>query len=167
MNLPVWNAAQVPAGSPAWRDRRAQAQLCAPQADVQRHDLGVSGEEFARIVFELLWSEGGFGAGGAEQRPLGCVWSALDGCSCTEDIPLSAVAAAWERELDATGAAEDRLFHFIWEGGVWLAYGLADGGVRGVHCPSHNSERAARSHEASFGDACVAGEIVYELALAA
>jgi hypothetical protein len=39
--------------------------------------------------------------------------------------------------------------------------------VRGVHCPSHNSERAARSHAARFGEGIGAGEIVCELALAA
>jgi len=167
MNLPVCTDEQMRTDQPAWRASKPQAQLCAPPHDAAAPDLGLSGEEFARIVFELLWSEGSFGAGGAEQRPLGCVWSELNGCSCTESIPQSAVAAAWERELDATGIAQDHFFHFIWEGGVWLAYGLADGDVRGVHCPSHNSERAARSHEASFGDACSAGEIVYELPLTA
>jgi hypothetical protein len=128
----------------------------------------VAGEEFARIVFELLWSEGGFGgtdvSGG---RPLECVWSSLDGCSCGASIPTDAVARAWARELDATGELGDRFFHFIWEGGVWVAYGLADGEVRGVHCPSHNSERAGRSHAARFGEGVGAGEIVCELALAA
>jgi hypothetical protein len=131
-------------------------------------DLGVAGEEFARIVFELLWSEGGFGgtdvSGG---RPLECVSSSLDGCPCGASIPTDAVARAWARELDATGELEDRFFHFIWEGGVWVAYGLADGEVCGVHCPSHNSERAARSHAARFGEGVGAGEIVCELALAA
>ena len=119
-------------------------------------------------MFELLWSEGGFGgtdvSGG---HPLECVWSSLDGCSCGANIPTDAVASAWARELDATGELEDRFFHFIWEGGVWVAYGLADGGVRGVQCPSHNSERAARSHAARFGEGIGAGEIVCELALAA
>jgi hypothetical protein len=130
--------------------------------------LGPAGEEFARIVFELLWSEGSFGStdvsGG---RPLECVWSSLDGCSCGASIPTDAVARAWERELDATGELEDRFFHLIWEGGVWVAFGLADGAVRGVHCPSHNNERAAHSHAARFGEGPGAGEIVCELALAA
>lgn len=130
--------------------------------------LGPADEEFARIVFELLWTEGGFGgtdvSGG---RPLECVWSSLDGCSCGATIPTDAVASAWARELDTTGDLEDRFFHFIWEGGVWVAYGLADGDVRGVHCPSHNSERAERSHAARFGEGVGAGEIVCELALAA
>jgi hypothetical protein len=130
--------------------------------------LSPAGEEFARIVFELLWSEGGFGgtdvSGG---RPLDCVWSSLDGCACGVSIPVDAVASAWARELDTTGELEDRFFHFIWEGGVWVAYGLADGEVRGVQCPSHNSERAARSHAARFGEGIGVGEIVCELALAA
>jgi hypothetical protein len=130
--------------------------------------LNPAGEEFARIVFELLWGEGGFGgtdvSGG---RPLECVWSSLDGCSCGVNIPIDAVASAWARELDTTGDLDDRFFHFIWEGGVWVAYGLADGQVCGVQCPSHNSERAARSHAARFGEGIGAGEIVCELALAA
>jgi hypothetical protein len=130
--------------------------------------LGPAGEEFARIVFELLWSEGSFGgtdvSGG---RPLECVWSSLDGCSCGASIPIDAVTHAWARALDTTGELQDRFFHFIWEGGVWVAYGLADGEVRGVQCPSHNSERAARSHAACFGEGPGAGEIVCELALAA
>jgi hypothetical protein len=130
--------------------------------------LDAGGEEFARIVFELLWSDGGFGgtdvSGG---RPLECVWSSLDGCSCGVSIPIEAVASAWARELDTTGDLDDRFFHFIWEGGVWVAYGLADGQVRGVQCPSHSSERAARCHAARFGEGIGAGEIVGELALAA
>jgi hypothetical protein len=130
--------------------------------------LSPAGEEFARIVFEMLWSEGGFGGADVSGgHPLDCVWSSLDGCACGVSIPVDAVASAWARELDATGELEDRFFHFIWEGGVWVAYGLADGEVRGVQCPSHNSERAARSHAARFGEGIGAGEIVCELALAA
>jgi hypothetical protein len=150
MKLPVWNDPQPLPAAVAERER------------------GLDGDEFARIIFELLWSEGAFGAGGGDdQRPLACVWSELDGCTCRELIPQSAVAAAWRRELDATGVEHDRLFHFIWEGGVWLAYGLAGGRVRGVHCPAHNSERAARSREAIVGDGFGAGAIVCELELAA
>lgn len=69
---------------------------------------------------------------------------------------------AWRLELDA-GEPESRFFHFIWRGGVWLAYGLKDGRVRGVYCPSHNSERAERSHGAMCGE----GEIAFEMPLAA
>ncbi|HEV2974548.1 MAG TPA: hypothetical protein VGX69_06075 [Solirubrobacteraceae bacterium] len=128
-------------------------------------ETGWDGDEFARIVSELLRGEDGAG----EARTLGCVWSALDGCTCGARIPEAVVASAWQRELDASGERADGFFHFIWEGGVWLAYGLASGEVRGVHCPSHNSERAARSHAAicGAGDGCGAGEIVYELPLAA
>ncbi len=131
---------------------------------------GLGDDAFARIVSELLRGEGAPGFCGArEERMLGCVWSALDGCTCRAGIPHAVVAGAWQRELDASGERDDRFFHFIWEGGVWLAYGLAGGEVRGVHCPQHNSERAARSHDALFGvgGALGAGEIVHELALAA
>jgi len=98
------------------------------------------------------------------QRSLRCVWSDRSGgCSCETEIPAAVVAAAWQRELDATGDCEARFFHFIWQSGVWLAYGLSSGDVRGVYCPSHNSERAERSH-AALQDDC---ELVYELPLAA
>lgn len=128
-----------------------------------------TGDEFAQIVSELLRGEGGLGSPASKASSLGCVWSSLDGCTCGASIPEAVVANAWRRELDASGEHDDRFFHFIWEGGVWLAYGLAGGSVRGVHCPDHNSERAARSHAAICGaDARFGvGEIVYELPLAA
>lgn len=105
--------------------------------------------EFAVVVSEL---------------PLRCVSSgSLDGCSCRSQIAKDIVAQAWARELDASGDREARFFHFIADGGVWMAYGLADGDVRGVYCPSHNSQRAARSRAASY---CM-GDDVIELPLAA
>lgn len=119
---------------------------------------GLAGEEFASIVSELLQR-----ACAPEERTLACVWSALDGCACAESIPEAVVAGAWQRELDGGGGGDARFFHFIWEGGVWLAYILADGAVRGVHCPSHNSERAVRSRAAAFDP----GDVVHEIALAA
>ncbi len=98
------------------------------------------------------------------ELPLRCVWSDLqDGCSCHARIPRSVVERAWRRELDASGDREARFFHLIHDGGVWQAYGLGDGQVRGVYCPSHNSQRAARSRAA----VCDAGDVVYELPLAA
>jgi hypothetical protein len=105
--------------------------------------------EFAAVVLEL---------------PLRCVSSgSLDGCSCRSQIARDLVAQAWARELDASGDREARFFHFIADGGVWMAYGLADGDVRGVYCPSHNSQRAERSLAASY---CM-GDDVIELPLAA
>jgi hypothetical protein len=98
------------------------------------------------------------------ELPLRCVWSgSVAGCSCRSRIDRAIVADAWQRELDASGDREARFFHFIWDGGVWMAYGLADGEVRGVYCPSHNSQRAERSHAAL----CSAGDVVLELPLAA
>jgi hypothetical protein len=46
---------------------------------------------------------------------------------------------------------------------VWQAYGNGDGEVRGVYCPSHNSQRAALSR----ATICEPGDVVYEVALAA
>jgi hypothetical protein len=98
------------------------------------------------------------------EQPLSCVWSdAAGGWSCHSHIPKAVVTNGWNRELDWGVEGEDRFFHFIWRGGVWLAYGLKDGHVRGVYCPFHNSERAERSHAAI----CAPGEIAYELPLAA
>jgi hypothetical protein len=76
---------------------------------------------------------------------------------------MDVVLKAWQAELEASGEREDRFFHFIWQGGVWRAYGLKDGRVRGVYCPSHNSERAERSHAAL----CGCGDDVYDLPIAA
>jgi hypothetical protein len=130
----------------------------------EQQDLGDG--EFASIVSALLQLEERKLQARAES---GCVWSGIDGCSCEQTISTDAVIAAWDRELEGGAAREDRFFHFIWEGGVWLAYGLADGDVRGVYCPSHNTQRAARTHAAICGpgESCGAGEIVYELPLAA
>lgn len=86
---------------------------------------------------------------------LRCVSSGYlsDGCSCRTTIPASVVTAAWARELERTGVREDRLFRFVWRDGVWLAFGLRDGHVRGVYCPEHSAARAERS---SVGDLGVA-----------
>jgi hypothetical protein len=83
----------------------------------------------------------------APDRPLQCVSSGYlsDGCSCRSTIPSSVVTAAWRDEFKRGGVCEDRLFRFAWNGGVWLAYGLKDGRVRGVYCPSHSAERDERS----------------------
>jgi hypothetical protein len=80
-------------------------------------------------------------------RPLRCVSSGYlsDGCSCRSSVPARVVAAAWTRELERGGLRGDRLFRFAWHDGVWLAYGLGDGRVRGVYCPSHSAERDERS----------------------
>ncbi len=83
----------------------------------------------------------------AIQNQLGCVWTGASstGCTCQSNIPEEAVTAAWRRELEQTGERADRFFRFAWEDGVWLAYGLKDGGVRGVHCPPHRAEREERA----------------------
>jgi hypothetical protein len=124
-------------------------------------------------VIEGDGSKFGWGAGEAaidgeraevSTLPLRCVSSGLpDGCSCASQIAQDVVSQAWAREHEAGGDREARFFHFISDGGVWMAYGLADGDVRGVYCPSHNSQRAERSRAAS----CCAGDVVLELPLAA
>jgi hypothetical protein len=53
------------------------------------------------------------------------------------------VTAAWRGELES-GRLGEGFFHVAWLGGTWLAYGLPDGHVRGVYCPSHRSEREGR-----------------------
>jgi hypothetical protein len=68
-----------------------------------------------------------------------------DGHSCGSTIPLGVVRAAWDRESERAGVRRDGYFHFAWEGRVWLAFGLANGRVRGVYCPEHAAERDLRS----------------------
>ena len=67
-----------------------------------------------------------------------------NGCRCHFTIPEHVVVEAWERER-SFGYAEDRFFRVFWRDEVWLAYGVADGSVRGVYCPGHRAEREERS----------------------
>jgi hypothetical protein len=81
------------------------------------------------------------------ERPRRCVWTNHPSHDhhCREKIPAAVVIAAWRRELERGHPPADRFFHFAWRGCVWLAYGLLDGGVRGVYCPGHSAARDARS----------------------
>ncbi|MFZ2113197.1 MAG: hypothetical protein WAU77_05630 [Solirubrobacteraceae bacterium] len=78
-------------------------------------------------------------------EPMKCVWSGHPHYDrdCRARIPASVVVKAWHREMGRNGAVEG-FFNFTWRHGVWLAYGLSDGGVRGVYCPTHCSERDSR-----------------------
>jgi len=79
------------------------------------------------------------------ERPLRCVWTShpdREHC-CHSLIPAQTVTTAWRRELEL-GRACAGFFHFAWHGHVWLAYGMPDGGVRGVYCPTHRAEREQR-----------------------
>jgi hypothetical protein len=85
-------------------------------------------------------------------RRLRCVSNGYlsDGCSCESRIPAAVVVAAWRRELER-GQRNGGFFQFAWRGEMWLAYGLDDGRIRGVYCPTHRAAREARS--APPGDA--------------
>jgi hypothetical protein len=96
------------------------------------------------------------------EDPMKCVWSGYPAYEryCRSRIPASVVVKAWQRERQLKGT-EEGFFYFSWRSGVWLAFGAQDGGVRGVYCPTHCSERDAResqseaqgeSQEASQGD---------------
>ena len=76
---------------------------------------------------------------------LQCVWTSHPGQDhcCGSQVPARAVAAAWGRELEL-GWMCAGFFHFVWRGRMWLAYGMPDGGVRGVYCPAHRAEREER-----------------------
>jgi hypothetical protein len=78
-------------------------------------------------------------------EPLKCVWSGYPNYdrSCRSRIPASVVVKAWHREMQLKGTVEG-FFYFSWRSGTWLAYGLEEGGVRGVYCPTHCSERSSR-----------------------
>lgn len=81
----------------------------------------------------------------ASEEPLKCVWSGYPRYDrdCRSRIPASVVVKAWQREMQLRGTVEG-FFNFTWRHGVWLAYGLENGGVRGVYCPTHCSERGSR-----------------------
>jgi hypothetical protein len=79
------------------------------------------------------------------EEPMKCVWSGYPNYDrdCRSRIPASVVVKAWQREMQLKGTVEG-FFYFAWRSGVWLAFGLQDGGVRGVYCPTHCSERDSR-----------------------
>jgi hypothetical protein len=81
---------------------------------------------------------------------LRCVWTGdpASGCSCSSSIPEDVATDAWSRELERDDVLADRFFRFEWQSDVWLAYGLVDGGIRGVHCPAHRAEREQRASAA-------------------
>lgn len=74
-----------------------------------------------------------------------CVWSGYPAYErdCRSRIPSSVVVKAWQREQQLKETVEG-FFYFTWRSGVWLAFGVQDGSVRGVYCPTHCSERDAR-----------------------
>jgi hypothetical protein len=78
--------------------------------------------------------------------PLRCVSSGyMSGdASCEATIPAHVVEGAWAAELGRS-PGEHRFFSFPWRGQIWLAFGLADGEIRGVYCPAHRAAREARS----------------------
>ena len=91
---------------------------------------------------------------GFQADPMGCVWTGYrsNGCPCAARIPADVVAAAWRSELEREDVHVDRFFRLTWQDGVWLAYGLKEGGVRGVYCPSHGVEREEHSFVADSRD---------------
>jgi hypothetical protein len=96
--------------------------------------------------------------------PMACVWTGYRSnvCPCAARIPAAVVTAAWASELERSGVHEDRFFRFEWQDGAWLAYGLKEGGVRGVYCPSHGAEREEHSFVAdSRGSAQAAEQALY------
>jgi hypothetical protein len=75
-----------------------------------------------------------------------CVWTNHPHCDrrCQTLIPAAAVTGAWQRELRERRVPEG-FFRFLWDGGEWLGYGLPNGMVRGVYCPTHCAERDRRT----------------------
>jgi hypothetical protein len=88
----------------------------------------------------------------AIDEPMKCVWSGYPDYNrdCRSRIPASVVIKAWHREIQLKGTVEG-FYYFSWRSGVWLAYGLRDGRVRGVYCPTHCVDRDSR--EMQDGDA--------------
>lgn len=81
-------------------------------------------------------------------RALRCISSGYlsHGCRCHFTIPEHVAVEAWEREC-MFGHVADRFFRVLWRDEVWLAYGVADGTVRGVYCPDHRAEREERAFD--------------------
>jgi hypothetical protein len=79
-----------------------------------------------------------------------CVWSGYPDYNrdCRSRIPASVVVKAWHREIQIKGTVEG-FFYFSWRSGVWLAYGLEDGSVRGVYCPTHCVDRDTRGAQSA------------------
>jgi hypothetical protein len=82
---------------------------------------------------------------GAAEEPMKCVWSGYPDYNrdCRSRIPASVVIKAWHREIQLKGTVEG-FYYFTWRQGRWLAYGLRDGRVRGVYCPTHCTDRDLR-----------------------
>lgn len=72
---------------------------------------------------------------------LTCVWSHDGGCNAR--IPASVMVKQWQNQIEQREEHEG-FFHASWRGGVWMAYGVQNGEVRGVYCPTHAAERAGR-----------------------
>jgi hypothetical protein len=74
-----------------------------------------------------------------------CVWTNHPNGdrNCAARVPEGVVVAVWQRELRDRRVPEG-FFRFLWDGGEWLGYGLANGVVRGVYCPAHCAERDRR-----------------------
>jgi hypothetical protein len=66
---------------------------------------------------------------------------------CRTRLPTAVAVEVWRRELKDRRVPEG-FFRFLWDGGEWLGYGLSDGSVRGVYCPTHCAERDARAPRA-------------------
>lgn len=81
----------------------------------------------------------------AGNEPMKCVWSGYPDYNrdCRSRIPATVVVKAWHREIQLKGTVEG-FFYFTWRHGRWLAYGLQDGKVRGVYCPTHCVDRDSR-----------------------
>jgi hypothetical protein len=74
-----------------------------------------------------------------------CVWTnhPRGDCNCRVRVPIEVVSEVWRRELRERRVPEG-FFRFLWNGGEWLGYGLPNGIVRGVYCPTHCAQRDAR-----------------------
>jgi hypothetical protein len=129
------------------------------QADEATTERAARQDLFAGVFTDM--GRRGIARVGVVDRSLRCVWTShpsYDRC-CRSSIPAEVVLAAWRRELERGRVHGDRFFHFAWRGGVWLAYGLRDGRVRGVYCPAHSAARDERSFVPDARDAALVDEV--------
>jgi hypothetical protein len=88
----------------------------------------------------------GPGAAAAPVATLRCISSGYlrEGGRCECRIPEHVVQAGWRRAVEQGGTGEG-FFRIAAREGQWLAFGHADGRVRGVYCPEHAADRDQRA----------------------
>jgi hypothetical protein len=121
------------------------AAAVGPPAEVTAGPAEVTEEPVETVAGPALVGAEPAEVGEVGEEPMKCVWSGYPDYNrdCRSRIPATVVVKAWHREIQLKGTVEG-FFYFSWRHGVWLAYGVREGGVRGVYCPTHCHQRNSR-----------------------